>query len=74
MREHHNHPQTIWTVIVSAPNRYRNFSRERTHMDLEDPNGVSEGADTGCPPHLMTVGVIALGLKSFSDEDVTTGR
>jgi hypothetical protein len=20
-----------------------------------------------CPPHLMTVGVIALGLKSFSD-------
>ena len=43
-------------------------------MDLEDPNGVSEGADTGCPPNLTTVGVIALGLKSFSDEDVTTGR
>ena len=42
MRERHNHPQTIWTVIVSAPNRYRNFSRERTHIYLKDPNGVSE--------------------------------
>ena len=41
----------IWTVIVSAPNRYRNFSRERTHMDLEDPNGVSEW-DIGLPTQL----------------------
>jgi len=37
-----NYPQTIRTVIVSAPYRYRSFSRGRTHMDLEDPNGVSE--------------------------------
>ena len=50
-REHHNHPQTIWTVIASAPYRYRSFSRERTHMDLEDPNGVSEG-DIGLPTPL----------------------
>ena len=50
-REHHNHPQTIWTVIASAPNRYRSFSRERTHLDLEDPNGVSEW-DIGLPTQL----------------------
>ena len=52
MREHHNHPQTIRTVIVSAPYRYRSFSRERTHMDLEDPNGVSEW-DIGLPTQLL---------------------
>ena len=51
MREHHNHPQTIWTVIVSAPNRYRSLSRGRTHMDLEDPSGVSEW-DIGLPTQL----------------------
>ena len=44
-------PQTIWTVIVSAPNRYRSLSRERTHMDLEDPNGVSK-EDIGLPTSL----------------------
>ena len=51
MREHHNHPQTIWTVIVSASNRYRSFSRGRTHMDLEDPNGMSK-EDIGLPTSL----------------------
>ena len=50
-REHHNHPQTVRTVIVSAPYRYRSFSRERTCMDLEDPNGVSE-EDIGLPTSL----------------------
>ena len=51
-REHHNHPQTVRTVIVSAPYRYRSFSRGRTHMDLEDPNGVSEW-DIGLPTQLL---------------------
>ena len=51
-REYYNHPQTIWTVIVSAPNGYRSFSRERTHLDLEDPNGVSEW-DIGLPTRLV---------------------
>ena len=47
-----NYPQTIRTVIVSAPYRYRSFSRGRTHMDLEDPNGVSE-EDIGLPTSLL---------------------
>ena len=55
-REHHNHPQTIRTVIASAPYRYRSFSRERTHMDLEDPNGVSEWKST-------TAGAFGLPLQ-----------
>ena len=46
------YPQTIRTVIASAPYRYRSFSRGRTCMDLEDPNGVSKW-DIGLPTQLL---------------------
>ena len=39
------------TIIQSVLYRDRSLSRERTHMDLEDPNGVSEG-DIGLPTPL----------------------
>jgi len=39
------------TIIQSVSYRDRSLSRERTHMDLEDPNGVSEG-DIGLPTPL----------------------
>ena len=39
------------SIIQSASYRDRSLSRERTHMDLEDPNGVSEW-DIGLPTPL----------------------
>jgi hypothetical protein len=39
------------TIIQSVSYRDRSLSRGRTHMDLEDPNGVSEG-DIGLPTPL----------------------
>ena len=51
-REHHNYPQTVRTVIVSAPYLHRSFSRGRTHMDLEGPSDVSEW-DIGLPTQLL---------------------
>jgi hypothetical protein len=36
-------PSHDMTIIQSVSYRDRSLSRERTHMDLEDPNGVSEG-------------------------------
>ena len=39
------------TIIQSVSYRDRSLSRERTHMDLEDPNGVSE-RDIGLPTPL----------------------
>ena len=39
-------------IIQSVSYRDRSFSREGTHMDLEDPNGVSEW-DIGLPTQLI---------------------
>ena len=39
------------TIIQSVSYRDRSLSRGRTHMDLEDPNGVSE-RDIGLPTQL----------------------
>ena len=39
------------SIIQSVSYRDRSLSRGRTHMDLEDPNGVSEG-DIGLPTPL----------------------
>ena len=39
------------TIIQSVSYRDRSLSRGRTHMDLEDPNDVSEG-DIGLPTPL----------------------
>ncbi len=55
------------TIIQSVLYRDRSFSRGRTLLvwpqrHEEEQNGISD-----YPPDLMTVGVIALGRKSFSD-------
>ena len=44
-------PSHDMTIIQSVSYRDRSLSRGRTHMDLEDPNGVSEG-DIGLPTPL----------------------
>ena len=44
-------PSHDMTIIQSVSYRDRSLSRVRTHMDLEDPNGVSEG-DIGLPTPL----------------------
>ena len=44
-------PSHDMTIIQSVSYRDRSLSRGRTHMDLEDPNGVSEG-DIGLPAPL----------------------
>ena len=44
-------PSHDMTIIQSVSYRDRSLSREKTHMDLEDPNGVSEG-DIGLPTPL----------------------
>ena len=44
-------PPHDMTIIQSVSYRDRSLSRGRTHMDLEDPNGVSEG-DIGLPTPL----------------------
>ena len=41
-------PSHDMTIIQSVSYRDRSLSRGRTHMDLEDPNGVSEW-DIGLP-------------------------
>ena len=44
-------PSHDMTIIQSVSYRDRSLSRGRTHMDLEDPNDVSEG-DIGLPTPL----------------------
>ena len=44
-------PSHDMTIIQSVSYRNRSLSRGRTHMDLEDPNDVSEG-DIGLPTPL----------------------
>ena len=44
-------PSHDMTIIQSVSYRDRSLSRGRTHMDLEDPNGVSEW-DIGLPTQL----------------------
>ena len=39
------------TIMQSVSYRDRSFSRARTHLDLEDPSGVSEW-DIGLPTQL----------------------
>ena len=39
------------TIMQSVSYRDRSFSRGRTHLDLEDPSGVSEW-DIGLPTQL----------------------
>ena len=45
-------PSHDMTIMQSVSYRDRSLSRERTHMDLEDPNGVSEW-DIGLPTQLI---------------------
>ena len=40
------------SIIQSVSYRDRSLSRGRTHMDFEDPNGVSEW-DIGLPTQLL---------------------
>ena len=56
--EQPNHPQTLRTVIASAPHRYRSFSGGRTHNDR-----VSE-KDIGLPTSLTDISQMS---GSFSD-------
>ena len=44
-------PSHGMTIIQSVSYRDRSLSRERTHLDLEDPSGVSEW-DIGLPTQL----------------------
>ena len=44
-------PSHDMSIIQSVSYRDRSLSREETHMDLEDPNGVSE-EDIGLPTSL----------------------
>ena len=66
-REHHNHPQTIRTVIASAPYRYRSFSRGRTHMDLDRTPVVWVKRISDYPPHFLNFKRGSIGSVSFSD-------
>ena len=45
-------PSHDMSIMQSVSYRDRSLSRGRTHMDLEDPNGVSEW-DIGLPTQLI---------------------
>ena len=54
------------SIIQSVSYRDRSLSRERTHMDLEDPNGVSEGI-SDYPPNFLNFERDSIDSESFSD-------
>ena len=51
-------PSHDMSIIQSVSYRDRSLSRKRTHMDLEDPNGVSE-RDIGLPTLLFDFRLIS---------------
>ena len=61
------YPQTIRTVIASAPYHYRSFSRGRTCMDLDRTPVVWVKRISDYPPHFLNFKRGSIGSVSFSD-------